>query len=163
MADVANERGKWLVDCCWQRGIENILLIKDRGEARKLMSSSNPPRNCREAFTVEGDQLYCVPTYRFYSSSVRNSTVLTARVEDDIRWGACLGWHTLMGTDMYLLWSESSAMYLYYYFVYMPLYSFFVSIFFNPSWQTRHKQLSPETEGCLLLECQQSICWGLEC
>ncbi|RXN29322.1 structural maintenance of chromosomes 6-like protein [Labeo rohita] len=46
------------------RGIETILIIKEKARARKVMQGSRPPRNCREAFTADGDQIY---TNRYYT------------------------------------------------------------------------------------------------
>ncbi|XP_012677888.1 structural maintenance of chromosomes protein 6 [Clupea harengus] len=46
------------------RGIECILIIKDSAMARKVMQQGRPPRNCREAFTSEGDHIY---TNRYYT------------------------------------------------------------------------------------------------
>ncbi|XP_073683630.1 structural maintenance of chromosomes protein 6 [Garra rufa] len=46
------------------RSIESILVIKEKACARKVMQGSRPPRNCREAFTADGDQVY---TNRYYT------------------------------------------------------------------------------------------------
>ncbi|XP_051578178.1 structural maintenance of chromosomes protein 6 isoform X1 [Myxocyprinus asiaticus] len=46
------------------RGVESILIIKEKARARKVMQGSRPPRNCREAFTAEGDQVF---THRYYT------------------------------------------------------------------------------------------------
>ncbi|XP_030627220.1 structural maintenance of chromosomes protein 6 [Chanos chanos] len=46
------------------RGIECILIIKDKASARRVMQGGRPPRNCREAFTADGDQ---VLTNRYYT------------------------------------------------------------------------------------------------
>ncbi|KTG43510.1 hypothetical protein cypCar_00026414 [Cyprinus carpio] len=47
------------------RGIESILIIKESARARKVMQGSRPPKNCREAFTADGDQVY---TNRYYTT-----------------------------------------------------------------------------------------------
>uniref|UniRef100_A0A7N8X274 Structural maintenance of chromosomes protein 6 n=1 Tax=Mastacembelus armatus TaxID=205130 RepID=A0A7N8X274_9TELE len=47
------------------RGIESILIIKEKAKARRFMQRGRPPKNCREAFTVEGDQVY---PNRYYTS-----------------------------------------------------------------------------------------------
>ncbi|XP_010902931.2 structural maintenance of chromosomes protein 6 [Esox lucius] len=65
-----------------QRGIECILLIKDKTECRRVMNGRQPPRNCRMAFTKEGDQCY---TDRYYSSDQRRYHYLSKDVEDEIR------------------------------------------------------------------------------
>uniref|UniRef100_A0A672TGB0 Structural maintenance of chromosomes protein 6-like n=1 Tax=Sinocyclocheilus grahami TaxID=75366 RepID=A0A672TGB0_SINGR len=46
------------------RSIESILIIKN-ARARKVMQGSRPPKNCREAFTADGDQVY---TNRYYTT-----------------------------------------------------------------------------------------------
>ncbi|KFQ13142.1 Structural maintenance of chromosomes protein 6, partial [Leptosomus discolor] len=63
------------------RGIETILLIKSSHEARKVMQCSQPPRNCREAFTAEGDQVF---QRRYYSSDYRRPKFLSKDVEAEI-------------------------------------------------------------------------------
>uniref|UniRef100_A0A8C9T0M5 Structural maintenance of chromosomes 6 n=1 Tax=Scleropages formosus TaxID=113540 RepID=A0A8C9T0M5_SCLFO len=47
------------------RSIETVLVIKDRVTARRVMQQGKPPRNCREAFTSEGDQVFAD---RYYSA-----------------------------------------------------------------------------------------------
>ncbi|KAL2082375.1 hypothetical protein ACEWY4_022193 [Coilia grayii] len=64
------------------RGIETILLIKNVQEARKVMQWSAPPRNCREAFTATGDQVF---HNRYYSNvSQRRTSCLSGDVEEEI-------------------------------------------------------------------------------
>ncbi|KAM9465780.1 structural maintenance of chromosomes protein 6 [Clarias gariepinus] len=46
------------------RGIECILIIKENAVARRVMQQQKPPKNCREAFTADGDQVY---TNRYYT------------------------------------------------------------------------------------------------
>ncbi|KAF5909638.1 structural maintenance of chromosomes protein 6-like, partial [Clarias magur] len=46
------------------RGIECILIIKENAVARRVMQKQKPPRNCREAFTADGDQVY---SNRYYT------------------------------------------------------------------------------------------------
>ncbi|XP_051723287.1 structural maintenance of chromosomes protein 6-like isoform X2 [Ctenopharyngodon idella] len=70
---------KCLID---MRGIETILLIKNSAEARRVMQGGHPPRNCREAFTCEGDQVY---NNRYYSSDQNRVQYLTKDVEEEIR------------------------------------------------------------------------------
>ncbi|KAK1171782.1 structural maintenance of chromosomes protein 6 isoform X1 [Acipenser oxyrinchus oxyrinchus] len=63
------------------RGIETILLIKDNSVARRVMQCGNPPRNCREAFTRDGDQVY---SNRYYSADYRRAQYLSGDVEAEI-------------------------------------------------------------------------------
>ncbi|XP_041105631.1 structural maintenance of chromosomes protein 6 isoform X2 [Polyodon spathula] len=63
------------------RGIETILLIKDNDVARKVMQFGIPPRNCREAFTGAGDQVY---KNRYYSNDFSRAKYLGADLEEEI-------------------------------------------------------------------------------
>ncbi|KAM4771940.1 structural maintenance of chromosomes protein 6 [Rhinophrynus dorsalis] len=63
------------------RGIEAVLLIKKNSEALEVMQKRAPPRNCREAFTAEGDQVF---TNRYYSSDNRRAKYLSGDVEVEI-------------------------------------------------------------------------------
>ncbi|KAG9273575.1 structural maintenance of chromosomes protein 6-like [Astyanax mexicanus] len=64
------------------RGIETVLLIKNSKDARRVMQGGNPPRNCKEAFTREGDQVY---SNRYYSSDQQRAHYLSRDVEQEIR------------------------------------------------------------------------------
>ncbi|KAM6279637.1 structural maintenance of chromosomes protein 6 isoform 2-T2 [Porphyrio hochstetteri] len=64
------------------RGIETVLLIKSSRKAREVMQSNHPPKNCREAFTAEGDQVF---HRRYYSSDYVRPKFLSKDVEADIR------------------------------------------------------------------------------
>ncbi|XP_053315350.1 structural maintenance of chromosomes protein 6 [Spea bombifrons] len=63
------------------RGIETVLLIKNNSKAREVMQKGAPPRNCREAFTAEGDQVF---TNRYYSSDNSRARFLSRDVEVEI-------------------------------------------------------------------------------
>ncbi|XP_031960000.1 structural maintenance of chromosomes protein 6 [Corvus moneduloides] len=63
------------------RGIETILLIKNSRKAREVMQCNQPPKNCREAFTAEGDQVF---ERRYYSSSFVRPRFLSQDVEAEI-------------------------------------------------------------------------------
>ncbi|NXY84808.1 SMC6 protein, partial [Alcedo cyanopectus] len=63
------------------RGIETILLIKSSHEARRVMQTNPPPRNCREAFTAAGDQVF---QRRYYSSDYVRPKYLSQDVEAEI-------------------------------------------------------------------------------
>ncbi|XP_037541399.1 structural maintenance of chromosomes protein 6-like [Nematolebias whitei] len=65
-----------------QRGIESILLIKNRTEARRVMQGSNPPANCTQAFSKDGDQNF---NNRTYSSDQNRAICLSGDVEEEIR------------------------------------------------------------------------------
>ncbi|XP_048256019.1 structural maintenance of chromosomes protein 6-like isoform X1 [Haliotis rufescens] len=66
-----------------QRSVENIILIADNKEARRVMQHC-PPRNCKQAYTKVGDEIYCHPTFRYYSANVDKARYLTANVEEEI-------------------------------------------------------------------------------
>ncbi|KAJ7341459.1 hypothetical protein JRQ81_005573 [Phrynocephalus forsythii] len=63
------------------RSIETVLLIKNNQEARRVMQQNKPPRNCKEAFTAKGDQVF---ERRYYSSENTSSRFLSRDVEADI-------------------------------------------------------------------------------
>ncbi|NXJ38160.1 SMC6 protein, partial [Ciconia maguari] len=63
------------------RGIETILLIKSSRKAREVMQFNRPPKNCREAFTAEGDQVF---ERRYYSSDYVRPKFLSKDVEAEI-------------------------------------------------------------------------------
>uniref|UniRef100_A0A674AD51 Structural maintenance of chromosomes protein 6 n=1 Tax=Salmo trutta TaxID=8032 RepID=A0A674AD51_SALTR len=69
-----------------QRGIETILLIKSPAEARRVMQGRQPPRNCYQAFTKEGDQCY---NNRYYSNDQRRCDYLSRDVEEEISDNPC--------------------------------------------------------------------------
>lgn len=72
--------GNCLID---QRGIEHVILIKTAQEARNVMRNLQT-RGVREAFTMEGDQIYPEPNYRYYSSNKERAQYLSTNVEDVI-------------------------------------------------------------------------------
>ncbi|OWK10688.1 hypothetical protein Celaphus_00005314, partial [Cervus elaphus hippelaphus] len=61
------------------RSIETVLLIKNNSVARAVMQSQKPPRNCREAFTADGDQVFAG---RYYSSEYTRPNDLENEVEN---------------------------------------------------------------------------------
>ncbi|XP_045550589.1 structural maintenance of chromosomes protein 6 [Salmo salar] len=63
------------------RGRESILIIKEKDAARKVMQQGRPPRNCREAFTVEGDQVY---RNRYYTPDFGMAKYLRGDLETEI-------------------------------------------------------------------------------
>ncbi|NXJ83163.1 SMC6 protein, partial [Trogon melanurus] len=63
------------------RNIEKILLIKSSCKAREVMQFNQPPRNCREAFTAEGDQVF---ETQYYSCDVVRSKFLSTDAEAEI-------------------------------------------------------------------------------
>ncbi|KAL4235898.1 Structural maintenance of chromosomes protein 6 [Mactra antiquata] len=70
-----------------QRTVECVLLIESGKVARQVMdpdSHTPTPRNAREAFTIDGDQVFGAPTFRYYSSNQTQAKFLKANVEEDI-------------------------------------------------------------------------------
>lgn len=65
-----------------QKSIESILLIKNRTEARGVMQGPNPPANCIQAYSKEGDQIY---TNRNYTAEQTRANYLSGDVEEEIR------------------------------------------------------------------------------
>ncbi|KAF3849881.1 hypothetical protein F7725_019600 [Dissostichus mawsoni] len=64
-----------------QRGIESILLIKSQTDARRVMQGT-PPRNCSQAFSKDGDQVF---NNRSYSAEQTRANYLSGDVEEEIR------------------------------------------------------------------------------
>ncbi|MBN3308903.1 SMC6 protein, partial [Amia calva] len=64
------------------RNIEAILVIKDNDRARQVMQQGRPPKNCREAFTGDGDQVY---NNRYYSAEYCRAKYLGGDLEAEIR------------------------------------------------------------------------------
>ncbi|XP_038155510.1 structural maintenance of chromosomes protein 6 [Cyprinodon tularosa] len=64
------------------RGIETILIIKEKDKARKIMQRGRPPKNCREAFTAEGDQVF---PNRYYTSEFSMAKYLSGDIEAEIQ------------------------------------------------------------------------------
>uniref|UniRef100_A0A8C4FCG9 Structural maintenance of chromosomes protein 6 n=1 Tax=Dicentrarchus labrax TaxID=13489 RepID=A0A8C4FCG9_DICLA len=65
-----------------QRGIESILLIKNRTDARRVMQNKNPPQNCNQAFSKDGDQIF---SNRSYTAEQTRANYLSGDVEEEIR------------------------------------------------------------------------------
>ncbi|XP_014328190.1 structural maintenance of chromosomes protein 6 [Xiphophorus maculatus] len=65
-----------------QKNIESILLIKNRTEARRIMQGKNPPANCIQAFSKDGDQIF---TNRNYTCDQTRPNYLSGDVEEEIR------------------------------------------------------------------------------
>ncbi|XP_068433413.1 structural maintenance of chromosomes protein 6-like [Clinocottus analis] len=65
-----------------QRGIESILLIKNRTDARRVMQGRNPPQYCSQAFSREGDQIF---NNRSYTAEQTRANYLSGDVEEEIR------------------------------------------------------------------------------
>ncbi|KAM9201067.1 structural maintenance of chromosomes protein 6 isoform 3-T3 [Dugong dugon] len=63
------------------KSIETVLLIKNNSVARAVMQSQKPPKNCREAFTADGDQVF---PGRYYSSENRRPKFLSRDVDSEI-------------------------------------------------------------------------------
>lgn len=58
------------------------VLSKEKDKARKVMQQGRPPKNCREAFTIEGDQVY---PNRYYTSDFSMAKYLGGDLETEIR------------------------------------------------------------------------------
>uniref|UniRef100_A0A3B4A2C9 RecF/RecN/SMC N-terminal domain-containing protein n=1 Tax=Periophthalmus magnuspinnatus TaxID=409849 RepID=A0A3B4A2C9_9GOBI len=64
-----------------QRGIETVLLIKNRTEARRVIQGRNPPQNCTQAFSKDGDQIF---PNRSYAAEQQRANYLSGDVEEEI-------------------------------------------------------------------------------
>lgn len=59
-----------------------LLLFQNNSVARAVMQSQKPPKNCREAFTADGDQVF---EERYYSSEHTRPKFLSRDVDSEIR------------------------------------------------------------------------------
>ncbi|KAM9354821.1 structural maintenance of chromosomes protein 6 [Pholidichthys leucotaenia] len=83
MLDVIAATSPVIINCLIDmRGIESILIIKEKSKARKVMQQARPPKNCREAFTAEGDQVY---PNRYYTADFNIAKYLGGDLETEIR------------------------------------------------------------------------------
>ena len=55
---------------------------QEKDKARKAMQHGRPPKNCREAFTAEGDQVF---PNRYYTSEFSLAKYLGGDIETEIR------------------------------------------------------------------------------
>lgn len=58
------------------------LIFQNNSVARAVMQSQKPPKNCREAFTADGDQVFAG---RYYSSENTRPKFLSKDVDSEIR------------------------------------------------------------------------------
>ncbi|XP_028250414.1 structural maintenance of chromosomes protein 6 isoform X2 [Parambassis ranga] len=82
MVDMITATSPVIINCLIDmRGIESVLIIKEKDKARKVMQRGRPPKYCREAFTAEGDQVY---PNRYYTSDFSMATYLGGDLETEI-------------------------------------------------------------------------------
>ncbi|KAM9708643.1 structural maintenance of chromosomes protein 6 [Menidia menidia] len=80
--DVISATSPVIINCLIDmRGIESILIIQEKDKARKVMLHGRPPKNCREAFTREGDQVF---PNRYYTSEFSLAKYLGGDIETEI-------------------------------------------------------------------------------
>ncbi|KAM7376228.1 hypothetical protein PAMP_005971 [Pampus punctatissimus] len=80
--DIITATSPVIINCLIDmRGIESILIIKEKERARRVMQQGWPPKNCREAFTAEGDQVY---PNRYYTSDFSMAKFLGGDLETEI-------------------------------------------------------------------------------
>ncbi|KAM7403488.1 hypothetical protein PAMA_004105 [Pampus argenteus] len=80
--DIITATSPVIINCLIDmRGIESILIIKEKERARKVMQQGWPPKNCREAFTAEGDQVY---PNRYYTCDFSMAKFLGGDLETEI-------------------------------------------------------------------------------
>ncbi|XP_026195156.1 structural maintenance of chromosomes protein 6 isoform X1 [Anabas testudineus] len=82
LLDIITATSPVIINCLIDmRGIESVLIIKEKDKARRVMQQGRPPKNCREAFTVEGDQVY---PNRYYTSEFSMAKYLGGDLEIEI-------------------------------------------------------------------------------
>ena len=64
--------------------METVLLIENSRDARGYLRSGQA-KNCREGFTLEGDQIFAGAEQRFYSSFQRKAKILKGEIDNEIR------------------------------------------------------------------------------
>ncbi|KAL6105278.1 uncharacterized protein ACO6RY_06840 [Pungitius sinensis] len=80
--DIITATNPVIINCLIDmRGIESILIIKDKDKARRVMQQGQPPKNCREAFTAEGDQVF---SNRYYTCDFSIAKYLGGDLETEI-------------------------------------------------------------------------------
>ncbi|XP_070776226.1 structural maintenance of chromosomes protein 6 [Enoplosus armatus] len=80
--DIITASSPVIINCLIDmRGIESILIIKEKDKARRVMQQGRPPKNCREAFTAEGDQVH---PNRYYTSDFSIAKYLGGDLETEI-------------------------------------------------------------------------------
>lgn len=80
--DMINATTPVIINCLIDmRGIETILIVKEKDKARRIMQKGRPPKNCREAFTAEGDQVF---PNRYYTSEFSMAKYLSGDIETEI-------------------------------------------------------------------------------
>ncbi|XP_068577685.1 structural maintenance of chromosomes protein 6 [Cebidichthys violaceus] len=80
--DIITATSPVIINCLIDmRGIESILIIKEKDKARRVMQQGRPPKNCREAFTAEGDQVF---SNRYYTSEFSMAKYLGGDLETEI-------------------------------------------------------------------------------
>ncbi|XP_063764791.1 structural maintenance of chromosomes protein 6 isoform X2 [Eleginops maclovinus] len=80
--DILTATSSVIINCLIDmRGIESVLIIKEKDVARRVMQQSRPPKNCREAFTAEGDQVF---PNRYYTSDFSVAKYLGGDLETEI-------------------------------------------------------------------------------
>ena len=60
----------------------SLYIFQNNSVARAVMQSQKPPKNCREAFTADGDQVFAG---RYYSSEYTRPKFLSRDVDSEIR------------------------------------------------------------------------------
>ncbi|KAK7904232.1 hypothetical protein WMY93_016839 [Mugilogobius chulae] len=82
VVDMISATSPVIINCLIDmRGIESVLIIKNKSTARSVMQKGRPPPNCKEAFTVEGDQVY---PNRYYTPDLSLAKYLGADVQAQI-------------------------------------------------------------------------------
>ncbi|XP_068436036.1 structural maintenance of chromosomes protein 6 [Clinocottus analis] len=80
--DIITATSPVIINCLVDmRGIESILIIKEKDKARRVMQQGRPPKNCREVFTAEGDQVF---SNRYYTSDFSMAKYLGGDLETEI-------------------------------------------------------------------------------
>ncbi|XP_013869624.1 structural maintenance of chromosomes protein 6, partial [Austrofundulus limnaeus] len=70
-----------IVVSAFSNKLYNVHQRKEKNKAREVMQKGRPPKNCREAFTSEGDQVF---PNRYYTSEFNVAKYLSGDIETEI-------------------------------------------------------------------------------
>lgn len=120
---------------------------QNRTEAREVMQGRNPPANCIQAFSKDGDQIY---TNRNYTAEQTRANFLSGDVEEEIRW-AYKNWSHSGGFILLCMLKKTNKTFWLSLIFLAPIFYLFIFIF------SRHLQRELENQNALHARFQQHM------